>query len=108
MLDNVSLVTSFNKRIFETDDQKIFHDVKEKYPEVHIALGLSNISFGIPGRNNFNRVFLAMLVAVGCDGAIIDPTESDMMITICSAQAVMGHDEFCMGYLEKMREEGKA
>ncbi len=34
MLDNVSLVTSFNKRIFETDDQKIFHDVKEKYPEV--------------------------------------------------------------------------
>jgi 5-methyltetrahydrofolate--homocysteine methyltransferase len=81
---------------------------KEKYPEVHIALGLSNISFGIPGRNNFNRVFLAMLVAVGCDGAIIDPTESDMMITICSAQAVMGHDEFCMGYLEKMREEGKA
>ncbi|MFC1607348.1 dihydropteroate synthase [Candidatus Latescibacterota bacterium] len=81
---------------------------RETYPETHIALGLSNISFGIPGRNNFNRVFLSMLVAVGCDGAIVDPTEPEMMITLCSARAVMGYDEFCMTYLTKMRAEGKA
>jgi 5-methyltetrahydrofolate corrinoid/iron sulfur protein methyltransferase len=79
---------------------------REKYPEAHIALGLSNISFGIPLRNNFNKVFLAMLVAVGCDGAIIDPTEKDMMITLCSARAVMGDDEFCVAYIEKVRAEG--
>lgn len=81
---------------------------KEKYPESHIALGLSNISFGIPKRNNFNKVFLAMLVAAGCDGAIVDPTESDMMTTLCSARAVMGYDEYCINYLEKMRSEGLA
>ncbi|MCE5248865.1 dihydropteroate synthase [bacterium] len=81
---------------------------RETYPEAHIALGLSNISFGIPKRNNFNRAFLAMLVAAGADGAIIDPTEADMMITLCSARAVMGYDEYCMGYLEKMRSEGLA
>lgn len=81
---------------------------KETYPETHIALGLSNISFGIPARNNFNRVFLAMLVAVGCDGAIVDPTEPEIMITLCSARAVMGYDEFCMNYLQTMRREGKA
>ena len=81
---------------------------KKTYPDAHIALGLSNISFGIPGRNNFNRVFLAMLVAAGCDGAIFDPTEKDMMLTLCSARAVLGLDEYCMDYIKKMREEGRA
>ncbi len=81
---------------------------KTTYPEAHIALGLSNISFGIPKRNNFNKVFLAMLVAAGCDGAIIDPTETDIMLTLCSARAVLGLDEYCMGYITKMREEGLA
>ena len=82
--------------------------VKTTYPEAHIALGLSNISFGIPRRNNLNRAFLAMLVSAGCDGAIMDPTEPDMMLTLCSARAVMGIDEYCIGYLTKMREEGLA
>jgi len=81
---------------------------KETYPDAHIALGLSNISFGIPKRNNFNKVFLAMLIAAGCDGAIFDPTEPDIMLTICSAQAVLGLDEYCINYIGKMREEGNA
>jgi len=81
---------------------------KNTYPDAHIALGLSNISFGIPVRNNFNRAFLAMLVAAGCDGAIIDPTENEIMTMLCAARAVMGIDEYCMGYLEKMRADGKA
>jgi len=81
---------------------------REKYPESHIALGLSNISFGIPRRNNLNRAFLAMLVAAGCDGAIIDPTEKDIMVTLYSARAVLGLDEYCMEYLTMMREKGLA
>jgi len=81
---------------------------KETYPKSHIALGLSNISFGIPKRNNFNRAFLAMLVAAGCDGAIVDPTEHEMMTMLCAARAVMGFDEYCMGYLHVMRETGQA
>ena len=49
-----------------------------------------------------------MLVAAGCDGAIVDVTEQDMMITLCSARAVMGYDEYCINYLGKMRSEGLA
>ena len=82
--------------------------IKTTYPEARIALGLSNISFGIPRRNNLNKAFLAMLVAAGCDGAIVDPTEPDMMTTLCSARAVMGIDEYCMEYLTKMRADGLA
>jgi len=81
---------------------------RNTYPETHIALGLSNISFGIPKRNNFNRAFLAMLVEAGADGAIVDPTEHEMLIMLCSAQAVLGIDEYCMNYLGKMRELGMA
>jgi cobalamin-dependent methionine synthase I len=81
---------------------------KMTYPESHIALGLSNISFGIPCRSNFNKAFLSMLVMAGCDGAILDPTEEDLMLTLYSARSVLGLDEYCMDYIMKMRDEGKA
>lgn len=82
--------------------------IREKYTGAHIALGLSNISFGIPRRNNLNRAFLAMLVAAGCDGAIVDPTEPEIMVTLRSAEAVLGIDEYCIEYLGMMRGLGMA
>ena len=77
---------------------------RKEFPEAHIALGLSNISFGIPSRNNLNKVFLAMLIAAGCDGVIIDPCEKGMMTTLFSARAVLGMDEYCMEYISAYRE----
>jgi len=75
-----------------------------EFPGAHFALGLSNISFGVPARNNLNRAFLAMLIAAGCDGFILDPCEQGMMNTLLSSRAVMGMDEYCMGYLMAVRE----
>lgn len=42
--------------------------VKAKYKDVHIACGLSNISFGIPNRKLMNQTFLvaAMCAGMGC------------------------------------------
>ena len=77
---------------------------REEFPDAHIALGLSNISFGLPNRNGLNRAFLAMLVAAGADGAIIDPCEEGMVATLLSARAVLGLDDFCMGYITAYRE----
>lgn len=77
---------------------------KAEFPETHIALGLSNVSYGLPNRNNLNRAFLAMLVAAGADGAIIDPCEEGMMNTLLSARAALGLDEFCMEYITAYRE----
>jgi len=76
---------------------------KSEFPDSHICLGLSNISFGLPVRNNLNRAFMAMLIAAGCDGAIIDPCEEGMMNTLHSARAVLGLDEYCMEYLTAYR-----
>jgi len=77
---------------------------REEFPEAHIALGLSNISYGLPARNSLNRAFLAMLIAAGADGAIIDPCEEGMMAALLSARAVLGLDEFCMEYITAYRE----
>lgn len=77
---------------------------RAELPDAHIALGLSNVSYGIPRRNLLNRAFLAMLIAAGADGAIIDPTEEDMMATLYAARAVLGLDDYCMEYITAYRE----
>ncbi len=77
---------------------------RAEFPEAHIALGLSNVSYGLPERNNLNRAFFAMLIAAGADGAIIDPCEEGMMNTLLSARAALGLDEFCMDYITAYRE----
>ncbi len=77
--------------------------LKQEYPEAHVALGLSNISFGLPQRSNLNRAFLAMLVAAGCDGAIIDPCEGGMMPMLLAARAALGLDDYCMAYITAQR-----
>jgi 5-methyltetrahydrofolate--homocysteine methyltransferase len=82
-------------------------ETKRAYPECHTALGLSNISYGIPNRKNLNTAFLAMLLAAGCDGAIIDPCEEEMMTALLSGRAVLGLDEYCIEYLTAQKESGR-
>ena len=77
---------------------------KAELPDAHIALGLSNISYGIPERNLLNRSFFAMLIAAGADGAILDPCEAGMMATLLAARAVLGLDDFCMAYITAYRD----
>ncbi len=77
---------------------------RKEFPEAHIALGLSNISFGLPARSSLNKVFLAMLVSAGCDGLIFDPCEEGMMNALISARAVAGLDEYGMEYITAYRE----
>ena len=78
--------------------------IKEKFPEAHISCGISNVSFGLPERRLLNRVFLPMLLARGMDTAIMDPCDRQLMANLAAAEALLGTDEFCMGYLEAHRE----
>jgi 5-methyltetrahydrofolate--homocysteine methyltransferase len=78
--------------------------IRETYPEAHITCGLSNISYGLPNRKLINRVLLAMAISKGMDAAIIDPTDKQMMATICAAEAILARDEYCMKYIKASRE----
>ena len=77
--------------------------LKAEFPEAHVTCGLSNISFGLPGRNVLNRAFLPMLLSAGLDSAIIDPTEPHMMTAVLASEALLGLDEFCMNYISAER-----
>ena len=80
-------------------------NVKNKFPEVHIVCGLSNISFGLPARKLINQVFLVSCMNAGMDGAILDPLDKKLMSLLYATEAVLGLDEYCMNYLEKYRED---
>ena len=77
--------------------------VKMEYPSVHIACGLSNISFGLPARKLINQTFLVAAMTAGMDGAILDPLDKKLMSFVAAANAVLGKDEFCLEYLDKYR-----
>lgn len=78
--------------------------VKENYPDVHIACGLSNISFGIPARKLVNQAFLVCAMQAGMDGAIMDPLDTKIMSFVYATEALLGIDDYCMNYIEKFRE----
>jgi cobalamin-dependent methionine synthase I len=77
--------------------------IKAEYPQVHITAGMSNISYGLPVRKLMNRVFMAVCMGAGLDSAICDPLNQDLMAEIVAADAVMGRDEWCMGYIQAYR-----
>lgn len=78
--------------------------VKNEYPGVHLACGLSNISFGIPARKVMNQAFLVAAMTCGLDGAILDPLDKKLMTFLYATEALLGIDDFCMNYLTKFRE----
>lgn len=78
--------------------------VKLEFPEIHIACGLSNVSYGLPARKIMNQAFLIAAMTAGMDGAILDPLDKKLMTYLYAAEALLGRDEFCMEYLTKFRE----
>lgn len=84
---------------------EVIHRVREEFPRVHITMGLSNISFGLPKRALINRTFLTLALAAGMDSAIIDPTEPAMRETLLTTQLILGQDRFCRNYTKACRSE---
>ena len=68
----------------------------------HTSLGVSNVSFGLPTRDGINAAFFAMALASGLSAAIMNPYSAEMMRTYYSYRALMGLDDNCAEYIEKM------
>jgi len=77
--------------------------IVETFKGIHTACGLSNISYGLPGRKYVNRAFMIQAIAKGLDGAIVNPLDKGMMGAIVTAEALAGKDNFCMNYLKSFR-----
>lgn len=77
--------------------------ITKKFKGIHTACGLSNISYGLPGRKHLNRAFMIQAILKGLDGAIVNPLDKGMISAIIAAEALAGKDDYCMNYLKAFR-----
>jgi 5-methyltetrahydrofolate--homocysteine methyltransferase len=73
---------------------------------VNLALGASNVSFGLPERETINGVFLGMAIARGLNCPIVDVAKVGHYIL--AADLALGRDDYAMNYLKAHRKRQKA
>lgn len=66
---------------------------------LHTALGVSNISFGLPQREAINAFFFTMALESGLGLAIVNPSSAAMMAAYRAWLALSGRDENCAGFI---------
>jgi len=81
--------------------------------EIHIAGGMSNVSFGIPKRKIVNDAFLHLAIEAGADAGIVDPiiTSAEQAMNIdleskpikLAMDLLKGNDEYAMKYIAAFR-----
>ena len=70
--------------------------IRQGFPDAHLTLGLSNISFGLLARSYINRVFLTSALGSSLDSAILDRLDHEMKIALVAAEVALGHDQHCL------------
>ncbi len=83
---------------------KTIEHVHNEFPDVHISVGLSNISFGLPGRSLLNSTFLTLALGAGLDCAIMDPLDHELMGAVLATQVMLGKDRFCRNYTTSFKQ----
>ncbi len=56
--------------------------------DIHLTGGLSNVSFGMPGRKFINDAFIDLAADAGIDSGIIDPVASDLTRVFSASRSV--------------------
>jgi 5-methyltetrahydrofolate--homocysteine methyltransferase len=83
---------------------KTIQQIKERFPEAKTLMGLSNVSYGLPGRRLINRSFLLMAIGAGLDAALLDPLDGKMMSAVMVARLMRGSDPRCRRYMRAYRQ----
>jgi 5-methyltetrahydrofolate--homocysteine methyltransferase len=86
---------------------------KEYGTQLHIGMGLSNVSFGMPMRKLINQAFIYLGLEAGINAGLLDPTQIKLEevygIDVSSEKLglaidmLTGKDEFCVKYLQAYR-----
>lgn len=66
---------------------------------VATALGLSNVSHGLPQRSWLNSAFLALTLGAGLDAAIANPSDTRIKETMTATALLTGRDKGANNYL---------
>lgn len=65
------------------------------------ALGVSNVSFGLPLRPVINRTFLTMAMENGLDLPIINPNDEDMMASVYAFNVLKNVDDTAEAFINR-------
>ena len=106
----ISVDPNYGSHFFDT-----VRELRETYGnELHVTGGLSNVSFGLPRRKLINDTFIYLALGAGIDSGIIDPLQSKMSAVFnldtesepvkLAIDMLMGHDDFCMNYIQAFRD----
>ena len=85
-----------------TDNARITLDTVEYLRHkigVHTVLGVSNVSFGLPGRESVNAAFFSFAMKAGLSAGIVNPMNKAIMDAVYVYQAISGADENCARYI---------
>ncbi len=75
---------------------------------INTLMGVSNISFGLPGRELINSVFFTLALQAGLSSAIINPQSKMMMDAYYSFLALNGFDDGCKEFVARYANAPKA
>lgn len=100
LVQSVATNSTYGKEFLEA-----VRRIMKEFEGVHTICGLSNISFGLPSRKFLNQTFITAAIAYGLDSAIINPLDKRMVANIKATEALIGRDDFCMGYITAYRDE---
>jgi 5-methyltetrahydrofolate--homocysteine methyltransferase len=78
-------------------------EIRKRFSAARIVMGLSNVSYGLPGRPGLNAAFLHMAVYAGLDAAIMDPLNQTLMNAVKAAEVLVGKDRHCRRYTRAFR-----
>lgn len=75
---------------------------------INTVMGVSNISFGLPGRDAVNSTFFALALQAGLSCGIINPQSQPMLAAYYGYRALAGLDEGCKTYVQHYADAPKA
>jgi cobalamin-dependent methionine synthase I len=96
----MTISTNTNSAVIAFETMRL---VRQEYPDAHLTIGLSNISFGLPGRSFVNRYFLSLAILAGLDSAILDPLDREIQAAILATDLILGRDQHCLNYIRASR-----
>jgi len=98
----LSVATDISQGIVTLDTLK---GIKAEFPQAKTTMGLSNVSFGLPGRSLINRSFLLLAIYAGLDSAICDPRDKKLTSVIKAGEMLLGRDNYCLNYIKAFKAE---
>ena len=99
VIDTLTLSLSSNqKEVMETI--KALQLVRDKLG-LSTVLGVSNVSYGLPARDNLNQTFITLAINAGLNLAIVNPSSEQMRKAFDTMNVIKGYDAYAVEYVNR-------